>query len=415
MNRPVPEHAQTGNDAEQVELQIPELAGRARARRILMLSLVLAAAAGAVYYYTRPEPVTELYRTEKATLRTLVQQVEAAGKLEVRSRTEVPAPVPGRLIGIHVSSGQTVKVGDLLAELDVRAAVLVVRGAQASAQAAAGQMAQARASFEAAERGVERARTLMARGLASAEDLANSQSELARAKAATEAARGQQKVAGENVASAKLSQTLGRIEAPAAGVVLLAPESLGAAVSPAAGPLFVIGEPLTTMRVDAIVSETEVAQVKLGQPAEVLVAALPGRSFRAQVKRVGIEPDRSHVAVMYPVQLLVENPDGLLLPGMTARVRMEVARVANVLAVHEATLRFQPEGADPADPRSRVWRRMGPKELEGLAVQVGISDGIYAEIKPRGDVKIGEGDAFAVGLANPDAANQPRLKLGDKK
>jgi len=411
----VPEHAQTGNDAEQVELRIPELAGRARTRRIVMLSVVLAAAAGAVYYYTRPEPIVELYRTETATLRTLVQQVEAAGKLDVQKRIEVPAPVPGRLVGIHVLPGQTVAVGDLLAELDVRAAVLVVRGAQASAEAAAGQVAQARASLEAAERGVERARTLMARGLASAEDVANAQSELARAQAATEAARGQQKVAGENVASAKLSQTLGRIEAPAAGVVLLAPERLGAAVSPDAGPLFVIGDPLTTMRVDAIVSETEVAQVKPGQPAEVLVAALPGRSFRAQVKRVGIEPDRSQVAVMYPVQLLVENPDGLLLPGMTARARMEVARAVNVLAVHEATLRFQPDGADPAEPRSRVWKRIGPQELEGLSVKVGISDGIYAEIKPRGDDKLSAGDPLAVGLANPDADSQPRLKLGDKK
>jgi HlyD family secretion protein len=399
----------------QAELQIPELEGRARMRRLVLLAIAVAGIGAATYYYTRPAPVSERYRTYPAEMRELVQLVESAGRIDVQRRVEVPAPVPGRLVAIHVAQGQTVQVGQLLATLDERAAVLAVRGAEAAAQTAAGGLAQATAALDAAQRAVERTKTLLGKGLASQEDLNNAQSELTRSKAALDGARGQQRVAGENIASAKLTQQLARIEAPAEGVVLRAPERIGAAVAPDAAPLFVIGSSLATMRVDASVSETEVALIHPGQKAEVLVSALPGRTFSGQVQRVGIEPERAEGAVLYPVTLLVDNKDGLLLPGMTARVRMEVARVKNVLSVHEAALRFVPEGAPASEPRTRVWKRTGPESIEPVAVKTGISDGVYTQILPTNGSTVHPGDRLVVGLAHPGDDSGPKVTLGEKK
>lgn len=395
---------------------IPALEGRARLRRALLLAALLASGVAAYLYFAREPPAAELYRTIPVERRTLVQAVEAAGKLDVQSRVDVPAPAAGRLIAIHVTQGDTVKAGQLLAELDPRSAALDVRGAQASVEAAAGRLSQARARKEAAARALERAKTLVARGLASPEDVANAEAELAGASAAVDAARGEQRVAGESVASAKLAQNLRSMEAPVGGVVLRAPERLGAAVSPDAGPLFVIGDPLTTMRVDASVSETEVAAIKPGQKAEVFVTALPGRSFQGRVERVFIEPERREGAVLYPVRLSVDNPEGALLPGMTARARMEVARAENVLSAHEAALRFVPSGAEPAPPRSRVFRRVGPGELEPVSVRTSISDGVYAQIEAVEGDSLREHEQLAVGLARPDTGTgRPNVTLGDKK
>src|SRR5262249_53566209 len=151
---------------------------------------------------------------------------------------------------------------------------------------------------------------------------------------------------------------------------------VGAAVSPARGPLFVIAEPLSTMRVEAPVSETEIAQIAPGHKAEVIVQALPGKTFTASVDSIGIEPQRESGVVAYPVTLLVDNPDNLLLPGMSVRVRMQVARADNALSVREAALRFAPADAEPAASRSRVWRMTSTlNELEAVAVKPGISDG----------------------------------------
>jgi HlyD family secretion protein len=412
----VSERARSSLTAKDAELVIPELEGRARLRRFLLGAALLAGAIAAYVYYTREPPAAELYRTIPVERRTLVQAVEAAGKLDVQHRVEVPAPAEGRLIAIHVTQGDTVEAGQLLAELDPRAAALAVRGAQAAAEAAAGGLAQARASKEAASRALERAKTLLARGLASPDDVANAEAELAQANAGMDAARGEHKVAGESVASARLSQNLSRMEAPAAGVILSAPERRGAAVSPDMGPLFVIGDPLTTMRVDASVSETEVASIKPGQKAEVFVTALPGQSFQGRVERVFIEPERREGAVLYPVRLSVDNSKGALLPGMTARARMEVARAENVLSVHEAALRFLPSGVEPAAQRSRVFRRVAAQQIEPVAVRTLISDGVYAQIEAVGKAPLRERDLLAVGLLRPESGSGgPQVTLGDKK
>jgi HlyD family secretion protein len=407
-----------GSSREQnTELRIPELEGRARVRRYVLIALALAGLGYAYYHFTQKPPEAELYRTVPVQRRSLVQAVDAAGRLDVHSRVEVPAPAGGRLIAIHVTQGDVVKAGQLLAELDPRAAALAVRGAEAAVEAASGALAQIKARKEEAERALSRAKTLVARGLASPEDAANAQAELTQANAALEGARGEQKVASQTVASARLSQNLSRMEAPTAGVVLSAPERVGAAVGPEAGPLFVIGSALDSMRVDATVSETEVALIKPGQSAEVLVTALPGQKFKGRVERVFIEPEKRDGAVLYPIRLSVENPGRALLPGMTARARMEVARADNVLSVHEAAVRFAPKDAPPESAqRSRVWRRIGPLEVESVSVRAGLSDGMYVQIEPINGASLRENDALAVGLLRPDDGRKaPSVRLGDKK
>jgi HlyD family secretion protein len=190
---------------------------------------------------------------------------------------------------------------------------------------------------------------------------------------------------------------------------------VGAAVSPDQGPVFVIGAALRTMRVDASVSETEVALIKPGQEAEILVSALPDASFHGKVERIAIEPERRDGAVMYPVRLSVDNPKGVLLPGMSARARMQVARADAVLTVHEAALRFEPADAPEAPPRARVWRRKGPAELEPVAVRAKVSDGVYVQIEPSAGAVLHENDALAVGLLKPGGKAGPTVRLGDKK
>jgi HlyD family secretion protein len=258
---------------------------------------------------------------------------------------------------------------------------------------------------------------LREKGLSSDHELSQARSAKAGAQAVLEAGRAEQKLASQSAESAKLGKSLGRIVAPAGGVVLRAPEHVGAAVAPERGPLFVIGEPLDVMRIDAPVSETDIALLKPGMKAEVVVQALPGRTFAAEVSKIGIEPTRQSGVVMYPVTLLVQNPDAVLLPGFSARVRLEVARAENVPSVHEAALRFTPVTAEPAEPRSRVWIRRGPDELEAVPVTAGVSDGVHTELRMvDGASELPEGTPLAIGLLNPDTGpKKATVSLGKKK
>jgi HlyD family secretion protein len=398
-------------------LHIPELARRARVRKLLFVALALGAAGVAFAYYNRPKPVPELYRLDEVARRDIVQLIETTGSVDVRSRVEVPAPLAGRLTEIHAYERQAVKKGDRLATLDPRAAELSVRSARASAQAAVGRLGQGLAALAAAQQVEARVRRLHEKGLASQQELADASADRERASAALVAARAERKLAAEQVATAELGKSLGDIVAPVAGVVLRAPDRIGAAVGPEQPPLFVIGEPLTTMRVDAFVGETEIAQVQPGRKVEVLVQALPDRTFDARVEWIGIEPKRDGGVVQYPVTLLVDNPDGALLPGMTARVRMEVAHAEDALSVHEAALRFSPEDAEPAKARSRVFVRRGGtgNELEEVAVQAGISDGVYTAVQPADGQELDESDEVVIGLLRPEGVGKkPNVSLGGK-
>jgi hypothetical protein len=107
----------------------------------------------------------------------------------------------------------------------------------------------------------------------------------------------------------------------------------------------------------------------------------------------------------------------VLLPGMTARVRMEVARMDGALSVHEAALRFSPEDAPAAQARSRIYvREFGSaNELRAVPVRAGVSDGVYTEITPEPGARLAAGDEVVIGLLRPDQrAKKPSVSLGGK-
>jgi len=404
-----------GTSAER--LQIPDVQKRARTQRLVWAVVLLGAVLFALSAYRdRGQTLGEQYRTVRVERRDVVRAIEATGHLDARARFEVPAPFAGRLSEVLVRVGDRVKTGQLLARLDDRAGGFVVRNANASKDVATWHMAEARSAHDAASGEHTRVERLAARGLASGQELAAAASALTRANAALEAARAEQSIAAGQLASAKYEQRSGDITAPIDGVLLLAPENLGSAVTPERA-LFVVGEPLELMRVDVDVSEADIGDVRIGQQAAFEVQTFPGRAFSARVERVGVEPRREGGVVTYPVRLIADNADRALLPGMTAAVRLEVARATKVLAVREAALRFTPQGFAEAAPRSRLFRRVGPEQLEAIAVVPGLSDGTYTELRSGpGDPHVSERDEVAVGLLHPESASrtQPGLSLGGK-
>ena len=118
--------------------------------------------------------------------------------------------------------------------------------------------------------------------------------------------------------AADLAQSLNSIVAPVDGVVLVVPDAVGAATTPERGPLFIIGSGLDELAIEALVAESEIGELSVGQEATFSVPAHVSRTFRARVRRIGIDARRTGVAVKYPVLLDAANLEHLLKPGMTA-------------------------------------------------------------------------------------------------
>jgi HlyD family secretion protein len=404
--------------SEDVQLHIPELGKRARRLRwIVALVVLVAIGGGLAAYFLRTSPTRESFRSLPVTRQTIVRVVEATGHLDASARVQVSAKIAGHLAEIKVAPGDTVKRGQLLARLDDRASEIGVRSAGSTLQASVWRVAEAKTAHESALAELERVQRLAARGLASATDVDNAKAVASRAEAQLKAAAAEKSVAQDNVAAAKFGQNLGDIVAPIDGIVLVGPENPGAPVAPERGPLFVVAAPLSKMRIDADVSEADIGDLQVGQSATFEVQAFGGRRWTARVERIGLEPKRDGAVVAYPVLLSADNPDGKLMPGMTAAVRVEVARAVDVLAVREAALRFTPEDAEEAPPRSRVWLHRGPSQLTEVRVIPGLSDGANTQVTPVADGALNPGDRVAVGFlaAQSDGRAQPGVSLGAKK
>jgi HlyD family secretion protein len=361
-----------------------------------------------------------LYRTEVLAQRTISREVDAQGHLDVPERIEVPAPAPGRLARILVKPGEVVRSGQVLAELDALATAMAVGAARRSLEASDSRVAEADVALASVVEAGARTAQLNGRGLASSADLEGARGAERRGKAAVRSARAERAVIASAVAEASLQRDLTVIRAPSDGVVLAAPESLGAAVSPDSPRLFVLGSTLDVLRVEASVAEADVADVAPGQSARFTVPAFPGRAFAARVVRVDPDAQRERSSVTYLVRLETVNRPRLLFPGMTASVHIDVSRVENTLAVREAALRFVPprgEVASEPPARSRIWRlRPGARSPDAVSIATGLSDGSYTEIRPAPGTDLRVGDAIVIGLFAPDAEKSggPGLSLGKR-
>jgi HlyD family secretion protein len=183
------------------------------------------------------------------------------------------------------------------------------------------------------------------------------------------------------------------------------------------------------MQVDTNVDEADIGRIRLGQRAAFTVDAFPGRTFSGEVIQIRKAPQVVQNVVTYNVVVGVQNPDGKLLPGMTANVRIVVDQKPSVLKIPNAALRFRPQS--PATPEARPAAQPraphgeGPREKgqskawivgpdgkpAAVPVTVGITDGTFTEVVD-GDLK--EGQELIVGSTERPArppSSGPRLRF----
>lgn len=396
------------------KLEIPRL-DSSRGRTVAAVAGVVIVAAAVTAYFLMRDTEENPYRVAQVSRTSIVKEIRVTGHLELTDQVEVPAPIEGQLVEVFVLPGDSVEEGQLLARLDKGPAEVAFHVAKAELQAARARVSEAQAAAQRATEALERTERLAEKNLASESALETARSEMAQSRAAVQA------VQAERAAALKRASLRGRerdrtdIVAPRAGLVLEVPPHTGMIVGPR-NRLFRIGAPVDRMHIAAPIGEADIGEVTVGFGAKFEVPTYPGQVFKATVKHISPNPRTEYGAIFYDVKLATENSEHLLLPGMTAQVRIKVAHVDDVLAVREATLRFTPEGAPPAPPRSRVWRVRG-EALEEILVEVGLSDGAITEVRPSEPESLDVNDPIAIGLAlegegDPDA---PLLSLKGRR
>jgi HlyD family secretion protein len=321
------------------------------ARPGLIAALIVAAAVAAAYYWsTRDDKQAPTWRFARVERGPLTATVAASGTLNPVTSVQVGTQVSGQVKELFVDFNSPVKAGQLIARIDPETFLYRVRQNEADLEAARAAAGRTQVSLANAQRDLARTRELVQREFVSPADLDRAQAQFDLARAEVSSAQAVVAQRSAQLASARVDLARTEIRAPVDGVVIKRSVDVGQTVAASlqAPELFVIARDLRDMQVETSIDEADVGRIRVGQRATFTVDAFPGRTFTGEVRQVRKSAQTVQNVVTYTVLVSAANPDGQLMPGMTANVRIVTDTRDSVLKVANAALRFRPPGEGAA-------------------------------------------------------------------
>ncbi len=332
----------------------------ARHRRWLLpaLLLIVLGVAAWVLIARGQRAAAPRYRTEPATVGTLVVTVSATGSLQPTNQVDVGSELSGIVEEVHVDDNDEVTEGQLLAVLDLSKLEDAATRSRANLAAAEAQVLEAHATVAEARAKLERFRRvaeLSGGKVPSKTEMETAEATLARARAAVANAQAAVAQARAQLESNLTDIDKAHIRSPIDGVVLSRQVDPGQTVAATfqAPVLFTLAEDLSMMELQVDVDEADVGQVEQGQAATFTVDAWPGRRFDAVVTRVGYGSQVKEGVVSYPAVLEVDNEDLSLRPGMTGTAEITTLIRDGALLVPNQALRWSPAEDTEGESRGR--------------------------------------------------------------
>src|SRR6187402_1692458 len=328
-------------------------------KRAIIAVVLLAVVGGGVgaWYSQRSRPEVQI-TTAPITRGDIVDTVGATGTLQAVTTVQVGSQVSGNIQWLGADFNSIVKKGQVIARLDPSLFDAQLNQVEAN-------LVQARANLTKARSELDRARVQLTdaqQKFARAKELASQQllpaSELDAAKIAVDSATASlasqqatvtqvqaavtQSEASVNQSRVNRDHTI--IQAPIDGIVTQRSVDVGqtVAASMSAPTLFVIAADLTEMQVNANIDEADVGRIRPGQQVTFRVDAYPTDNFVGTVTQIRLQPVVVQNVTTYGTVITVPNRELKLKPGMTANVKIEIAKRINALRIPNAALRFRP-------------------------------------------------------------------------
>lgn len=297
---------------------------RRRGRNILWSVIAVAVAAGGflVLRWNAAVPVeaatvTTAYPSQRYTL------LNATGYVVAQRKAAAASKATGRLEWLGVREGARVKQGEVIARLESKDVTASMEQAAANVKVAQANLEQGMAELNEAERAFKRSLDLLAKKFVSQASHDTAVARLEKAKAAISGYRAAIAVAQANFRAAQVAVEQTLIRAPFDGVVLTKNANVGDVITPFSSALgsqaaVVTMADMSTLEVEADVSESSVGKVKPDQPCEIQLDALPETRFRGVVNSMVPTVDRSKATVTVKVRFVDKDPR--VLPEMSAKV-----------------------------------------------------------------------------------------------
>ncbi|MFZ4690052.1 MAG: efflux RND transporter periplasmic adaptor subunit [Polymorphobacter sp.] len=352
---------------------------------IIIGVIVLAVAGYFVWKWLNPAPVIDPYKTAQLEKGDLIEEITANGVLNPVRVVSVGTQVSGTVQALYADFNDRVTAGQVLLRLDPALFTSRLQASEAG-------LANARASAALQAANAQRAAQLVKQDYISKQEYETTLASSRGAAATVQQAEAQ-------ILQDRANLDFSVIRSPVSGVVISRQIDIGQTVAASFNTptLFQIARDLTQMQIEAAVAEADIARVRPGQTVDFTVDAYGVRKFSGTVDQVRLNPTTQQNVVNYTVIVKAANPDGALLPGMTANASFIVSDRKDVLRIPNAALSYKPDGYKPqrnppgtvAQPDMVTVFALVGGQPAARRVRVGASDADFTEVV-AGPLKAGD-------------------------
>ena len=342
---------------------------------IIILVILAIAFVGALFYlYQKNQQSPIVFKTEKAEIKTIIKSTVATGKIVPKEEVLIKPNISGIIEEVYVEAGDNVKAGDLIAKIKVVPNV-------SSLNNAFNQVQTAKIDLDNQEKLFNRQKTLFDKGVISANDFDVAQTAYKQAQQNYSAAQQNVEIikTGTSKSTANLAQTM--IRSTVTGMVLDVPVKAGNQVIESnnfnEGTTIASLADVGNMIFEGKLDESEVGKIKLNLPLEITIGAIENKKFNAVLDYIAPKGTEENGAVQFPIKGTLNNKDNTFIrAGLSANASIILEKAEKVLAIKESLIQF-----DEKTKKSFVEIETGNQKFEKRTITLGVSDGIYVEIK----------------------------------
>ena len=360
-----------------------------RTKTVILLLVIVACFATALIYLwkkNQEDPIT--YVSEMPSEQTIVVKTMATGNIVPKEEVLIKSNISGVIEEVYIEAGEYIKSGDLIAKIRVIPNVSSLTSAKNSIATSQTAVETAQINLQTQQANYDRQKALFEKGIISANDFESINNTYLQAKQSLEQAKINLTSARQNYDIIKTGTTSGLgniaqtlVRATISGMVLDVPVKEGNQVIEAnnfnEGTSIASLADVKKMIFEGNVDESEVGKIKEGLPLEITVGAIENKKFDAVLDYIAPKGLAENGAIQFEIKGSIKSIDSTFIrAGLSANASIILDKAENVLAIREALVQYDRETKKPY-----VELEVGDQKFERKDIEIGISDGIFVEVK----------------------------------
>ena len=342
--------------------------------RIILLLIVLLFGGAMYYLYQKNSEDPVVYDTDEAETKTIIKKTVATGSILPLEEVLIKPNISGVIEEIFVEGGDYVKSGDMLCRIKVVPNLNALNDARNTID-------ETKIGLNDQRRNYERQKNLFDKGVVSKVDLERAQLTLDQAKQSYGAANKRYDIIKTGTTRGLGNSANTQIRATVSGMVLDVPVEVGNQVIESntfnEGTTIAAIADVEKMIFEGKVDESEVGKIKEGLPLEITVGAIENAVFDAVLDYIAPKGVAENGAIQFEIKGTMKKQDSVFIrAGLSANASIILARADSVLAIKEALVQFDDKTKNPF-----VEIATGDQEFDRKDIELGISDGIFVEVK----------------------------------